>query len=94
MSSPKKSMALELLEKKERHLFSLKEKNPYPSCKIYEGVYSCKENYICETKRIVITGWNEHENQSKDSEAAKHLFRQPDHDFQWKVLMSACMYNC
>ena len=31
--------------KKSRQLFPLKEKNPYPSCKICEGVCSCKENY-------------------------------------------------
>ena len=35
-------------------LFPLKEKNPYPSCKIYEGICSCKENYVGETKRDVI----------------------------------------
>ena len=56
--------------KKVRQLFPLKEKNPYPSFKIYEGVCSCKKNYIRETKRNVITRWNEHENPNKDSEAA------------------------
>ena len=72
----------------------LKEGNPYPSCKIYEGVCSCKENYIGETKRNVITRWNEHENPNKDSEPAKHFFQHPDHVFQWEVLMSAAMNNC
>ena len=52
--------------KKVKQLFPLKEKNPYHSCKIYEGVCSCKENYIGETKRNVITCWNEHENANKD----------------------------
>ena len=80
--------------KKVRQLFPLKEKNPYPSCKIYEGVCSCKENYIGETKRNVITRWNEHENPNKDSEPAKHLFQNPDYFFQWKVLMSAPANNC
>ena len=68
--------------KKVRQLFPLKEKNPYPSCKIYEGVCSCKENYIGETKRNVITRWNEHENPNKDSEPVKHLFQHPDHVFK------------
>ena len=32
----------------------------------YHGLCSCKKNYIGETKRNVITGWNEHENAHKD----------------------------
>ena len=58
-----------------RQLVPLKKKNPYPSCKIFEGVCSCKENYIGETKRNVMTRWNDHENQIKDSELAKDLFQ-------------------
>ena len=61
---------------KVRQVFPLKEKNPYPSCKIYEGVCSFKQNYIDETKRNVITRWSEHENPNKDSAPAKHLFQQ------------------
>ena len=61
--------------KKVRQLFPLKEKNSYPLCKTYEGVCSCKKNYIGGTKRNVITRWNEHENPNKDSEPAKHLFQ-------------------
>ena len=60
--------------KKARQLYPLKEKNPYHSCKIYNGVWSCKENYIGEIKRNVITCWNKHENLNKDSKPAKHLF--------------------
>ena len=79
--------------KESRRFFPLKKKNPYPSCKIYEGVCSCKENYIGETKRNVITRWNEHENSNKVSELAKNLFQNLDHVFQWNVLMSAPMNN-
>ena len=52
MFSPKKSKILELFGKlKKSDSFSfLKEKNPYPVCKIYEGVCSCKENYMGEIK--------------------------------------------
>ena len=66
--------------KKFEQLFSLKEKNPYHSCKIYIG----------ETKRNVTTRWNKHENQAKvHSKQAKQLLQH--HVFQWKVLMSAPM---
>ena len=77
--------------KKVKQLFPLKEKNPYPSSKIYDEVCSFKENYIRVTKQNVITRWNEHENPNKDSEPAKHLFQHLDHVFQWKVLKSASM---
>ena len=47
--------------KKIEQLFPLKEKNPYPSCNVYEGVCFSKENYIGKTKQNVgITHWNEH----------------------------------
>ena len=42
--------------KEVRQFFSLKEKNPYPSCKIYERVCSCKENYTGQTKQNAIDG--------------------------------------
>ena len=71
----------------------MKDKNPYSSFKIYEGVCSCKENYTGEAKGNVITRWNEHENPNKDSEPAKNLFQHPDHVLQWKVLMSVPMNN-
>ena len=58
------------------------------------GVCSSKKNYIGETKRNVITRWNEHESPNKDSEPVKHLFQHPDHVFHWKVLMSTTMNIC
>ena len=82
-----------LKTKKVRQLFPLEHKNPYPSCIIYEGFCSCKENDIGETKRNVITRSNEYENPNKDSEPAKHLFQHTDHVFQRKILMSAPMNN-
>ena len=57
----------------------MKEKSPYPSSKTYE-----EENYIGETKRNVITRWNEHENINKNSEPVKRLFQQPDDVFHGK----------
>ena len=78
---------------KKVRLLSLKEKNTYLSCKTYEALCSCKENYTGETRRNIVTRWNGHENPNKDSKPAKHLFQYRDHVFQWKVLMSAPMNN-
>ena len=75
--------------KKIRILFRLKDKNPHPACKIYEGICSCSANYIGETKRNVETRWNERENPNKDSEPAKHHRKFRDHKFDWKILLTA-----
>ena len=90
-TNQKFDFAVKWLTKKIRQLFSTKDKNPHPSCKIYEGVCSCSINYIGETKRNVETRWKEHNNPSKNSEPAKHLLVQEnsDHFFTWKVLLSA-----
>ena len=85
----KLDIAVKWSTKKIRSLFRLKDKNPHPACKIYEGICSCSANYIGETKRNVETRWNEHENPNKDSEPAKHLRKFPDHKFDWKILLTA-----
>ena len=85
----KLDIAVKCSTKKIRSLFRLKDKNPHPACKIYEGTCSCSANYIGETKRNVETRWNEHENPKKDSEPAKHLRDFPDHEFDWKILLRA-----
>ena len=80
----KYEVAIKWITKKVRSLFSLKDKNPYPSCQIYEGVCICGENYIGETIRNVI-----YQDLRKDSEPAKHLGENPQHPFTWKTLMPA-----
>ena len=77
------------ITKKVKQLFSTKDKDPHPSCKIYEGICSCSISYVGETKRNVAIRWKEHENPNKDSEPAKHLRTYPDHFFTWKILLSA-----
>ena len=67
----------------------MKDKNPYPACKINESICSCSANFIGETKRNVETRRNEHENPNKDSEPAKHLRKFPDHKFDRKILLTA-----
>ena len=85
----KYEVAIKWITKKVRSLFSLKDKNPYPSCQIYEGVCICGENYIGETIRNVDIRWREHQDLRKDSEPAKHLGENPQHSFTWKTLMPA-----
>ena len=82
-------IAVKWSTKKMRSLFGLKDKNPHPACKIYEGICSCLENYIGETKRNVGTRWNEHENPNKDSEPAKRHRKFPDHKFDFEILLTA-----
>ena len=67
----------------------MKDKNPYPACKVYQGDCSCGETYIGETKRNVVIRWREHENVSLKSEPAKHLKSFPDHKFEWKIVLNA-----
>ena len=69
--------------------FKLKSRNPHPSCVIYEGVCVCEQTYIGETGRNVELRWEEHENTSKDTEAAKHLKENSSHKFSCKILFSA-----
>ena len=77
-------MILKLLGKQRNQTVFLFEGEKFiPLCYIYEGVCSCKKNYIGEPKWSVITRWNEHENPKKDPEPAKHLFQHPDHVFQY-----------
>ena len=75
--------------RKIRSLFSLKSKNPHPSCKLYQGQCSCGALYIGETKRNVQVRWKEHNDTRGKSEPAKHLYENPNHSFTWSVIMSA-----
>lgn len=77
------------ITKKIKNLFSLKDKNPYPACQIYQGKCICGETYIGETVRNVATRWKEHQDVKKTSEPAKHLSENPDHNFEWKCLLNA-----
>ena len=76
--------------KKVRQLFSLKESNPHPACKIYEGKCDhCNATYIGETLRNTETRWSEHEDAEHNSEPARHLKQYPQHRFTWRILCNA-----
>ena len=83
------SIAIKWKTKQVKSFFPLKDKNPHPSCKIYEGECKCGMNYIGQTKRNVEIRWAEHNNPSLNSEPAKHLTRYSDHMFSWKILCNA-----
>ena len=79
--------------KKVKTLFKLKDSNPYPACVIYEGVCSCGDKYVGETKRNAETRWKEHQDVRKDSEPAKHLQNHDNHKFEWNILCRAPAHN-
>lgn len=63
-----KSFAFQCITKKVKRLFPLKDKNVYPTCKIYHRLCSCKQNYIGELKRNLATRQGEHNYPTCDSE--------------------------
>ena len=56
--------------------FPLKDKDISPSCKIYQVGCMCKDNYISETVRNVVTRLDDHNKSTHDSELAHYLKNQ------------------
>ena len=75
--------------RKIRSLFPLKDKVVHKSCIIYDGICSCGQEYIGETKRIAKIRFDEHDNPLKNSEPSKHLRKFPNHAFRWNIITSA-----
>ena len=83
-------IAISWKTRKIQSLFNnIKDKNLYPACKIYHGECVCGEKYIGETVRNTQKRWSEHNNPNKDSEPARHIKENVDHQFEWKVLSHA-----
>ena len=61
----------------------------YPTCKIYYGLCSCKEDYVGETKPNTAIRWGEHNNPTIDSEPADHLKKNIQHCFNWSIIVHA-----
>ena len=56
-----------------KSLFSHKDKDLHPACKIYKGICFCESTYVGETKRNVEVRYSEHNHLSGKSESSKHL---------------------
>ena len=72
--------------KKIRGFFCLKDENPRPSSKIYEGTYFYLAKNVSKTKENFKTSWNDHKNPNKDFGSAKQLKDFPDHKCNFIVL--------
>ena len=67
----------------------MKDKNLYPSCKIYYGLCLRVEDYVGETKRNVSVRCDEHNKLSNKSKPAAHLEENNDHYFFRRILGNA-----
>ena len=67
-------------------LFPLKGKVQHLSCVIYKNICSCGKTYVGETIRNSKIRWDEHNDLNKNSEPAKHLAGNIEHEFSWYVL--------
>ena len=81
-TNQKFQVTIKWITKKVKSLFTLKDKNPYPTSQIYKETCVCDETYIGETIRNVDIRWNEHEDIPKESEPAKHLGKNLNHKFK------------
>ena len=61
---------MKCVKKKAIWLFLLKNKNMYPSFKLFQEDSICKDHYIGETERNEIIRWGEHNNPVHASEPA------------------------
>ena len=70
-------------------LLPLKDKAQHLSCVIYKGICSCGETYVGETARNCKIRCDEHNDINKNSEPAKHLAINIEHEFSWYILARA-----
>ena len=60
----------------------------YLFCKIYQGDYIFKDDYIGETECNIITCWSEPYNPTQDS-PAQHLKNSLNHKLNWLIVAKA-----
>ena len=69
--------------------FPLKDNVQHLRCVIYNDICSCGETYVGKTIRNCKIKWDEHNDVDKNSEPAKHLAVNIEHEFSWYVLTRA-----
>ena len=70
-------------------LFLLYDNVQHLSCVIYKGICSCGETYVSETTRNCRIKWDGHNDVNMNTEPAKHLAGNIEHEFSWYVLTRA-----
>ena len=55
---------------------------------VYVGTCSCNNEYVGETSLNIQSRTDEHLDNSKLSEPARHLYSHPEHFFTWKFIVS------
>ena len=75
--------------RKIKSLLKIKDNVKDLNCVVYHGICSCRNNYIGETIRNVVTRIYEHEQPNAKSEPSKHLKNNPGHQFDWIILSRA-----
>ena len=70
-------------------LFPLKGKVQHLRCVMYKGICSYGETYVGKTIRNCKIRCDEHNDVNKDSEPAKHLAINIEHECSWYILAKA-----
>ena len=72
-----------------KQLLKLKNKNPHPSCVIYEGMRVCNETLLVTPRRMLkLDGTNMKILEKTRINTSKHLRSHTGHLFSWNTLLS------
>ena len=88
-TSGKVKFNVEWNTRKIQSLFPLKDRVQHLSWVICKGICSCGETYVGETIKNCKIRCDEHNDINKNSEPAKHLARNIEHEFSWFILARA-----
>ena len=72
-----------------KQLLKLKNKNPHPSCVIYDGMRVCNETLLVRPRRMLkLDGTNMKILEKTRINTSKHLRSHTGHLFSWNTLLS------